>query len=235
MLSYAFPLRAEAVDDKSPLLAGIMLLPMLGATAVGSILAGVVSKTKNYLFETMLVGACLVTLGVGLLTMVHGAGDGAKGLDFTVFAGFGFGLTVASATMLTSFEIPIIDYAPAQGTIAQLRILGGSLGISTSTIFLNAKSRDQLSGLLTPDQQSTLGQGRTPLSLAQRSAVHRAFSDAFHNDVVAAAAVSGAAILVVFGVYRRGRMLVVDQKKARVREEIERRSGLYKDSKGDLA
>jgi hypothetical protein len=110
MLTYAFPLRAQIVDDKSPLLGGIMLLPMLGSTAVGSILAGIVSKSKNYLSETMFVGACMMTLGVGLLTTVHGASDDAKALGFIVFAGLGFGLNVGSATMLTSFEVPIIDY-----------------------------------------------------------------------------------------------------------------------------
>ncbi|KAJ5190285.1 uncharacterized protein N7498_009270 [Penicillium cinerascens] len=225
MIIYAFPLRAQVVADKSPLLAGIMLLPMVGSTAEGSILAGAISKTKNYLFETMLVGTCLMTLGVGLLTIVHDSGDDAKALGFIVFVGLGFGLNVASATMLTTFEVPIIDYAPAQGIIAQLRILGGSLGISTSTVFLNTKTSELLSGLLTPQEQATLGYGRATLSSEQRSAVHRAFSEAFHNDMVVAAAVSGAAVLVVLVAYRRERMLVTDQKKARVLEEIARRSG----------
>jgi hypothetical protein len=117
MLSYAFPLRAQVIDEKDPLLAGVMLLPMLGATAVGTILAGILSKTKNYLFETMLVGACLLTVGAGLLTTINdgvaGAGgdhDDAKALGFIVFVGMGFGLNVAAATMITAFEAPIVDY-----------------------------------------------------------------------------------------------------------------------------
>lgn len=40
--------------------------------------------------ETMLVGACLMTLGVGLLTIVHDTGDDAKALAFIAFAGFVF-------------------------------------------------------------------------------------------------------------------------------------------------
>lgn len=110
MINYAFPLRAQVVDDKSSLMAGIMLLPMLGSVAVGSILGGALSRTKNYLFETMLAGACLMTLGVGLLTIVHDAGDDAKALAFILFAGLGFGLNVGSATMLTAYEVPIINY-----------------------------------------------------------------------------------------------------------------------------
>ena len=97
------------------------------------------------------------------------------------------------------------------------------MGISTSTIFLNTKASELLSELLTPQEQATLGRGGAPLSSEQRSAVHRAFSEAFHNDMVAAAAVSGTAVLVVLGAYRRGRMLVADQKKTRFQEEIARR------------
>lgn len=111
ILNYAFPLRAQVVDGKSPMMAGVMLLPMLGSTAVGSILTGTLSRTKNYLFETMLVSACMMTLGVGLLTIVHSAGDDVKALVFIVFAGLGFGLNVASATMLAAVEVPIIDYS----------------------------------------------------------------------------------------------------------------------------
>ena len=110
MICYAFPLRAQITGDKSPLSAGLMLLPMLGSAAVGSILSGAISKKKNYLFETMLAGACMMTLGTGLLTTVHDTQDDAKALGFIVFAGLGFGLNTAAATMLTSFEVPIVDY-----------------------------------------------------------------------------------------------------------------------------
>ena len=110
VLTYAFPLRAQVVDERSSLIAGIMLLPMLVASAIGSILSGVVSKTKSYLFESMLVGAAMMTLGAGLLTTVRDAGDEAKALGFIVFAGFGFGLNVASCTIMTTLEVPIVDY-----------------------------------------------------------------------------------------------------------------------------
>lgn len=100
--------------------------------------------------------------------------------------------------------------APAQGIIAQFRILGGSLGISASTVLLSKKASQVLS------------ESGQPLSAEQRDAVHKAYSEAFHSDMIAAVAAAGAAILVVLVAYRRGQMLVKDQKEARVREEIER-------------
>ncbi|KAL3496383.1 hypothetical protein BJX62DRAFT_232491 [Aspergillus germanicus] len=149
--------------------------------------------------------------------------EDAKALGFIVFVGMGFGLNVAAATMITASEVPIVDY----GIIAQLRILGGSLGISTSTIFQNAQVRHHLSDLLTASELATLGHrsgSGAPLSAEKRRAVHKAFSDAFHNDMVAAAVVSGVAILVVLVGYRAGRRMGVEEQKGeRVREEVARR------------
>lgn len=110
LLIYSFPLRAQVVSGKSALVAGIMLLPMLGASAVGSAVSGKVNAKRNLLCETLAVGACLMTLGCGLLTTVSGAGDDAKALGFLTFAGLGFGLSVAAATILVTTEAPIRDH-----------------------------------------------------------------------------------------------------------------------------
>lgn len=119
LICYTFPLRAQVISDKDPLLAGAMLLPMLGSAAVGSILAGALSKTTNFLFETMLAGASLMTIGVGLLTIVSDSNDDPRALAFIFFVGLSFGLSVACATISTAIEVSVIDY----GT---LRLLTGS-------------------------------------------------------------------------------------------------------------
>lgn len=110
LIIFSFPLRAQLVSGKGPLMAGVMLLPMLGSTAVGTAIAGRINSTKNRLCETMTVGAAFMILACGLLTMVGGPRDDGKGLGFLVFAGLGFGLSTAAATMVVSTEAPIEDY-----------------------------------------------------------------------------------------------------------------------------
>ena len=110
LIIYAFPLRAQVVSGKSPLIAGLMLLPMVGGAAVGSVVSGKLNSSKNYLFETMLAGSCLMTIGCGLLFTVGGPADDSKALGFLPFVGLGFGLSTAGATMLASYEAPIRDY-----------------------------------------------------------------------------------------------------------------------------
>uniref|UniRef100_A0A0D2Y505 Major facilitator superfamily (MFS) profile domain-containing protein n=1 Tax=Fusarium oxysporum (strain Fo5176) TaxID=660025 RepID=A0A0D2Y505_FUSOF len=150
LLIYAIPLRFQVVSGKSALISGVMLLPMLGTAAIGSLLAGKINATKNYTFESLVLGSSVMTIGCGLLTSLSHEPNDAKLLGYMTFCGLGFGLTVASSTMLSTVEVPIRDYAPAQGILSQVRLLGGSLGIAASSALLNEKSSNgQLSAIPT--------------------------------------------------------------------------------------
>lgn len=110
LLVFSFPLRAQVVRGRGALIAGLMLLPMLGTTALGSVIGGKLNATKNYLFELFLTGSSLMVLACGLLTIISEATDDAKALGFLTFAGLGFGLSTTAATMVATVEAPIKDY-----------------------------------------------------------------------------------------------------------------------------
>ncbi|KAK2614421.1 hypothetical protein N8I77_001252 [Diaporthe amygdali] len=108
---FAVPLRLQVVNGKSPVIAGVMMLPMLGGTGVGSALTGALSKKRNRLSETMTVGTVLVTLGLALETTVSNSVElEPKFLGFLVFIGLGYGMITASATMFTTTEAPIAEH-----------------------------------------------------------------------------------------------------------------------------
>lgn len=107
LVIFSFPIRMQVVSGKSPLIAGLMLLPMLGTVALGSMVSGKINATKNNLVETMNLGACLMALGCGLLTTVEGSKDDAKAIGFLTFMGLGFGLHAAAATNVIGVEVPI--------------------------------------------------------------------------------------------------------------------------------
>ncbi|RGP66400.1 hypothetical protein FLONG3_8837 [Fusarium longipes] len=221
LLIYAIPLRFQVVSGKSALIAGVMLLPMLGASAIGSVVAGKINNTKNYTFESLLIGSCFMTLGCGLLvSLPHESGD-AKLLGYMTFCGLGFGLTVASSTMLSMVEVPIRDYAPAQGILSQVRLLGGSLGIAASSALLNEKSSQYLAGILTPYEQATIG--NIPLSDEQWSAVRYTYADAFKVEMKIATAVAACSVVAAFGAFRKQRLLIAEQRATVVAEEAARR------------
>ncbi|KAI1466940.1 major facilitator superfamily domain-containing protein [Daldinia caldariorum] len=111
LVIYAFPLRLQVVNGKSSLIAGVMLLPMLGLSAVGSLLAGAINGKKDRIFETMFVATCLVVLGCGLLSTLSSSPElEQKALGFLVFVGLGFGMVVSTATMVATFHSSIRDH-----------------------------------------------------------------------------------------------------------------------------
>lgn len=108
---YAVPLRLQVVNQKSAIMAGIMMLPMLGATGVGSALTGMLNKKQNRLCETMMAATILVTIGLALETTVSDSVElEPKFLGFMVFIGLGYGMITSSATIFTTIESPIPEH-----------------------------------------------------------------------------------------------------------------------------
>lgn len=105
LLIFSFPIRMQIVSGRSPLHAGLTLLPMLGTVAIGSMVSGKINATKGHLSGTLRCGSWLMALGFVLLTTIRGSKDDAKALGFLAFAGFGFGLFTAAATNVISVDV----------------------------------------------------------------------------------------------------------------------------------
>jgi hypothetical protein len=245
LLVFSFPLREQVVSGKSAVNAGLMLLPMLGTTALGSVIVGKINATKDYLFESLLAGAALMLLACGLLTLVLGPTDDPKALGFLTFAGLGFGFSTSAATMIAAVEAPIKDYgelstslacecmvpkltriatAPAQGILAQLRILGGSLGIASSTVFVHTQSSKYLAGILAPKDKASAGSSGGNLTNEQMEAVRQAYSKAFQLGMATAAGVAGVALLMACLAYQRTRISIQQKRGNLAAEETARRT-----------
>jgi len=108
---YAFPTRFQVVNGKNPLQAGLMLLPMLAATAIGGGVAGAINGKKNVIAETLAVSTGFMILGAALETTA-GSGEQveAKVLGFLVFIGLGFGLSATCTTMIGMLESPVREH-----------------------------------------------------------------------------------------------------------------------------
>lgn len=108
---YTVPLRLQVVNGKSPIMAGVIMLPMIGATGLGSVIMGVFSRKENRLSETIIVATVMITLGLALETTVSDSSElDAKFIGFMVFIGLGYGMSTATATMFTVGESSIADH-----------------------------------------------------------------------------------------------------------------------------
>lgn len=137
-LIITLPERFQIVNEDSSLWAGVHLLPMLGSTAVGSILGGIFSKKKNNTSRTLVAAACFQVIGLGLLTTFDAPSSRVTPqFGYQAIFGLGIGLTFSSATILTKIQAAGRDHAVAQGVMAQVRVLGGAVGLVICNVIFN--------------------------------------------------------------------------------------------------
>jgi hypothetical protein len=104
------PQRFQIVNRDSPVMAGIHLLPLLGAVAFGSGLGGIVSSRRNNTFWTLLVASSLVLISCGLMSNLSADFKISGSIDgYQVILGLGVGLTFSSITVMTVLEAELDD------------------------------------------------------------------------------------------------------------------------------
>lgn len=183
----SLPLRFQIVNLKSASSAGVHLLPLLCATGTGSFVSGALSSRKDRTFYAFVAAGCLLMIGSGLLsTLGSGLSVESKCYGFQVPLGLGVGLTFSSISIMTSTETDFKLHAVAQGIVAQVRVLGGSIGVAASNAMFNATCAKNLQGILTPEQIADLQTNTQILGTLDevaRQAVRVAYSDAFNKSL----------------------------------------------------
>ncbi|PHH89368.1 hypothetical protein CDD83_6190 [Cordyceps sp. RAO-2017] len=163
-LCIIIPERFQIVDGEKALMAGVHILPLLGACAVGSFLGGALSSKRNNTSYTLVGASCLQLLGVGLMTTLTGSGAStAAQYGYQAIFGLGVGLSFSAATIMTNmFASEPGVRASAQGAVAQARVLGGCIGLSVCTVLFNLNTNRKLGDSLTREQLDMLH--RSPLT-----------------------------------------------------------------------
>lgn len=157
------PERFQVVNEDSALMAGVHLIPMLAATSLGSIVAGALSKRKNNTSRTLVAASCLQVVGLGLLTTFDAPSSPTNPqFGYQAIFGLGVGLTFSSATILTKIQASGRDHAVAQGVMAQVRVLGGALGLVICNVIFNIHL-ESLEAKLSPQEKDALH--RSPMAL----------------------------------------------------------------------
>lgn len=207
------PIRFQLVSGDGPKAAGLRLLPMVVSSAGGTFFAGGLSKKWNVTAYTAIAGSALQIIGHGLMTTLStrdGHGDMAKIYGLQILLGLGFGMSLASTTLLT--VIRFLDQpqhtAVMQGCITQARSLGGSIGLSISTIIFNSKVHDSalLANLIPPPVLQQLY--KSPLVIetmnpVQQEAIILVYAEAFKQQMWVATYIAIAAFAVSFGCWER--------------------------------
>jgi hypothetical protein len=109
--------------------------------------------------------------------------------------------------------------AVAQGIVAQVRVLGGTIGIAASTAILGVVEYNQLRGIVTNSQLASLRDSEKTFTSSQLQAVRRAYSDAFNEDMRVCAIVAGICVLLTLGTFQRNPLDIQARREQQVVEE----------------
>lgn len=101
------PMRAQIVNLYDAVKSGLLLLPLMGSMAIGSMLGGGLSAKKNNTFWTLNGASVLMLVGSGFLsTLGETLRPESKQWGFEVILGLGLGFNMATATFITSLQVP---------------------------------------------------------------------------------------------------------------------------------
>jgi hypothetical protein len=109
--------------------------------------------------------------------------------------------------------------AIAQGIVAQVRVLGGSIGIAASTAILGAVESNQLRGIVTSFQLASPRDSQETFTTSQLQAVRKAYSDTFNKDMMVCSIVAGICVLLTLGTFQRNPLDIQERREQQVAGE----------------
>ncbi|KAI4724574.1 MFS general substrate transporter [Aureobasidium sp. EXF-10728] len=195
----ALPQRFQIVNGDTPENAGLHMLPLIGATALGAMLTGTITGKFNIAWHLLVFSNILMTIGCGLMSTLPVDRKIAKICYFyQLVLGFGFGLTMASSMVVIRTEVALKDNTVSLGAVTQMRQLGGVIGLAVTQAILNGDFRSQLANFLSPGELKAVllsTENIKKLSAAHKDLTCRAYGTSANMQMRVVTAFAGAAIL----------------------------------------
>ncbi|GKZ27177.1 hypothetical protein AbraIFM66951_001784 [Aspergillus brasiliensis] len=181
------PERFEIQDGLSPVASGIRMLPLLLLSALGAGAGGVINSRKNISFYTLMAGLSLQLIGLGFMTTLPTTGTIISAqYGYQVLLGLGFGTTLTSLIVISRLEVATPDLAITMGVVTQVRVLGGTIGISVGQVLITHFVDRDLSHVLSPDEMVALKASVSSLRdfpSSKQRAVSEAYGRAFNAQI----------------------------------------------------
>ena len=179
-----FSQRLQITNALSPLSAGQHFIAFLLPSALGSISGGIVRQKPIYPWIVTVIASGLNLLGMGLMSTLD------TGVDiqwhtylYMVILGTGFGCGLGGSYIVARMKVKPQDSAILMALLIQLRILGGSIGISIATSLTLSYLAKHLVVRLTPSEVAgvlaSAVEGIEALSPDKQAFVRRVYGEAW--------------------------------------------------------
>ncbi|KAF4949860.1 hypothetical protein FGADI_8604 [Fusarium gaditjirri] len=139
------PQRFQTVNTTSAINAGIRTLPLLLLSPIATAINGIlVSKLGVPPLYTLFLGSSLQTIGVGLYSSLKSSTSIASAqYGYEAIMGLGFGFNLSTILMMVPLVVAEKDLAVTMGSVTQIRVLGGTIGLAVcSALLINHIKRE---------------------------------------------------------------------------------------------
>ncbi|ETI26930.1 hypothetical protein G647_10029 [Cladophialophora carrionii CBS 160.54] len=126
---YYLPLYFQSVKEASPLRSGVLLVPLIVATAGTGVINGVIIHRTGQYRPSMWIGTVLMTLGTGLFVSMDAHTSTASIIGFELVEGVGAGLLFEPPLLAIQQGVHQDDVGTATSTQSFTRSLAISLGV----------------------------------------------------------------------------------------------------------
>ncbi|TPX08821.1 uncharacterized protein E0L32_009761 [Thyridium curvatum] len=163
VMLYYLPIWFQAVKGVSAMKSGIMLLPMVLSTVIGSLSTGFAISRVGYYAPFFLVSSVLVPLGAGLLTMLTPSSGHPEWIGYQVIFGLGVGVGTQQPLVVAQTILDRSDIATGTSIVTFTRFVGSAVFLPVAqNVFINGLV-NRLSNLPGIDPQAVIKGGATEL------------------------------------------------------------------------
>ncbi|KAI1197699.1 MFS general substrate transporter [Nemania serpens] len=125
-VSYWLPVYFQAVENSSPFMSGVLLLPNILVQSVTVFASGLLVQRFGYYLPSILIGTATSAIGLGLLSTLTPSFLLARRVGFQVLVGFGMGCATTIPFIAVQSLIPLPQIPTVMSIVLFCQNLGGA-------------------------------------------------------------------------------------------------------------
>lgn len=162
-LVYYIPIWFQAIKGVNAVSSGIHLLPLMLGQVVASVSGGFINQKVGYYTPIGLLGACLMSVGSGLIYSWQVTTGEGKWIGYQVLYGLGMGLCFQTPSLATQTCLPRNDVPVGMALMFFGQLLGAAVFVSVGQNVLSNQLAARLSKLPGFDRSLVTSGGVTSL------------------------------------------------------------------------
>ncbi|MGI9005715.1 MAG: MDR family MFS transporter [Streptosporangiaceae bacterium] len=156
------PLYQQTVQQASPTVSGLLLIPMMLGSTITSLIAGRVTVKTGRYKALPIIGAGIMTVAMLLLANLGPSTSRLTSMSFFLIFGIGMGFLMQITTLIAQNSVEPKDIGVASSSRTFFQQIGGSIGVSIFGVVFYRALRNELAAKLPGARATSTGSQLSP-------------------------------------------------------------------------